>query len=58
MPHYIAKWVASLGARDALSRVAHLLCELAARLEVVGLLEGNQFHLPFTQNDLADACGD
>jgi CRP-like cAMP-binding protein len=43
--------------RDALSRLAHLLCDLASRLEVVGLLEGNQFHLPFTQKYLADACG-
>jgi CRP-like cAMP-binding protein len=40
------EWVANLGSRDALSRVAHLFCELAARLEVVGSLENNQFHLP------------
>lgn len=51
------EWVANLGSRDALSRVAHLFCELAARLEVIGLLENDQFHLPFTQQTLADACG-
>jgi CRP-like cAMP-binding protein len=51
------EWVANLGSRDAMSRVAHLFCELAARLEVVGLLENNQFHLPFTQKHFADACG-
>ncbi|MFL5240029.1 MAG: helix-turn-helix domain-containing protein [Rhizomicrobium sp.] len=37
--------------------MAHVFCELAARLEVVGLLENNQFRLPFTQQNLADACG-
>jgi CRP-like cAMP-binding protein len=51
------EWVANLGSRDALSRVAHLFCELAARLHVVGLVENNQFRLPFTQKNLADACG-
>lgn len=54
--HY-REWVANLGSRDALSRVAHLFCEVAARLEVVGLLERNQFRLPLTQKNLADACG-
>ena len=51
------EWVANLGSRDALSRVAHLFCEIAARLEIVGLVENNQFRLPFTQQDLAEACG-
>jgi CRP-like cAMP-binding protein len=51
------EWVANLGSRDALSRVAHLFCEIVARLELVGLVGNNQFHLPFTQQDLADACG-
>jgi len=51
------EWVASLGSRDALSRVGHLVCELAARLEVVGLLENASFYLPFTQQNIADACG-
>jgi CRP-like cAMP-binding protein len=50
------EWIASL-ARDARSRVGHLICELAARLEVVGLLEGASFYLPFTQQNIADACG-
>ena len=51
------EWVASLGSREALSRVGHLICELAARLEVVGLLENASFYLPFTQQNIADACG-
>jgi CRP-like cAMP-binding protein len=51
------EWVESLGSRPALPRIAHLLCELATRLEVVGLLDDDSFGLPFTQQDFADACG-
>ena len=51
------EWVGSLGSRRSLPRVAHLICELAARLEIVGLLKDDGFELPFTQQNLADACG-
>jgi CRP-like cAMP-binding protein len=51
------EWVENLGSRQALPRLAHLLCELAARLEMVGLLDDDSFRLPFTQQDFADACG-
>ncbi|TCU78350.1 CRP-like cAMP-binding protein [Bradyrhizobium sp. R2.2-H] len=50
------EWIAGL-ARDARSRVGHLICELAARLEVVKLLKDASFYLPFTQQNIADACG-
>jgi CRP-like cAMP-binding protein len=49
--------VGSLGSRRSLPRLAHLICELAARLEIVGLLEKDSFEFPFTQQNLADACG-
>ncbi|MBW7960867.1 Crp/Fnr family transcriptional regulator [Bradyrhizobium sp. BR 10261] len=51
------EWVENLGARAALPRVAHLLCELSTRLQRVGLAENGKMNLPFTQADLADACG-
>lgn len=51
------EWVENLGARRALGRIAHLLCELAARLELVELLDNDSFDLPFTQQNVADACG-
>jgi CRP-like cAMP-binding protein len=51
------EWVATLGARDAIARIAHILCELAARLDMVGMLEDDTFQMPFTQTNLADACG-
>ena len=50
-------WVENLGARQALPRLAHLLCELAARLRIVGLVKDDTFDLPFTQEDIADAIG-
>lgn len=51
------EWVENLGARQALGRIAHLFCELATRLELIGLLDNGSFHLPFTQQNIADACG-
>ena len=51
------EWVENLGSRAALSRVAHLFCEFATRLDMVGLLDNGRFHLPVTQQDFADACG-
>lgn len=51
------EWAINLGRRDALERVAHVLCELFERLRVVGLVEGKSFAFPVTQMDLADATG-
>ncbi|UPK36882.1 Crp/Fnr family transcriptional regulator [Bradyrhizobium sp. 186] len=51
------EWVQNLGSRHALGRVAHLLCELATRMEFVGLVDNLSFRLPLTQQDVADACG-
>lgn len=51
------QWVGSLGSRDAIQRIGHLLCEIATRLEFVGLLNQNRFSFPLTQADLAAACG-
>jgi CRP-like cAMP-binding protein len=50
-------WIASLGRRTALERLAHLICELRVRLEWVGIQAADGFLLPFTQNDLGDAIG-
>jgi len=51
------EWAINLGRRDALERVAHMICELYERLRVVGLVEGTSFSFPVTQIDLADATG-
>jgi CRP-like cAMP-binding protein len=51
------EWVVNVGRRDARSRIAHLLCEFARRLEVAGLAEEYGYELPMTQEQLADATG-
>ncbi|MEL0253719.1 MAG: helix-turn-helix domain-containing protein, partial [Novosphingobium sp.] len=50
-------WTLGLGQRNALERVAHLLCELHARLEAIGLVTDGQCHLPLTQIDIGSATG-
>lgn len=49
--------ILSVGRRSALSRIAHMVCELNVRLELVGLAENGRYALPLTQSDLADATG-
>lgn len=51
------QWIARLGAQAALPKVAHLICELAARLALVGLVKNGRFQMPMTQRHVADACG-
>jgi CRP-like cAMP-binding protein len=51
------EWVANVGRRDARTRIAHVLCEFAVRMRVAGLAEDNQYELPMTQEQLADATG-
>jgi CRP-like cAMP-binding protein len=49
------EWVLNIGRRDAKTRIAHLLCEFALRLEIAELGKSNQYTLPITQDQLADA---
>lgn len=51
------EWTVSLGRRSGAERLAHLFCELHARLSAVGLAEGLSCPMPLTQPDLADALG-
>lgn len=51
------EWILNVGRRDARSRLAHVLCELAVRLDALGLADNMGFHLPMTQAELADALG-
>jgi CRP-like cAMP-binding protein len=50
------EWVVNLGRRDAKERIAHLLCELAARLRSSGH-DGAVYDFPLTQEQIADATG-
>ena len=51
------EWEVSLGRRSALSRIAHLFCELHARLTIVARAEEASYDLPLTQTDLAECLG-
>ncbi|WP_102957653.1 Crp/Fnr family transcriptional regulator [Mangrovicella endophytica] len=53
----LAKWVANIGRKPALSRVAHLLCEMGLRMERVGLGDRQNYLLQITQEQLGDAMG-
>ena len=51
------EWVFNVAARQAPKRVAHLLCELLMRLELVGLVHDDSYILPITQAELGDTLG-
>jgi CRP-like cAMP-binding protein len=51
------EWVVNLGRRDAFARLAHVVCELTVRLQASGLARDLSFAIPWTQMDVADACG-
>lgn len=48
------EWVINVGCRTAYERVAHLLCEIFWRMEIVGLVRDNACAFPLTQIELAD----
>ncbi len=49
------EWTLNIGRRDARSRMAHLLCELAVRTEQADLGTAENFEMPMTQEELGDA---
>jgi CRP-like cAMP-binding protein len=51
------EWIVNVGRRDARTRIAHLLCELALRQEVAGLGDRLTYQMPMTQEQLSDAVG-
>ena len=47
----------SLGQRSAISRMAHLFCELHTRLAIIGRTDGDTFEFPLTQRELGECLG-
>ena len=47
----------SLGQRSAISRMAHLFCELYVRLDVVGRVSSHGYEFPLTQRELSECLG-
>ena len=53
----LREWLVNMGQRDADRQMAHLVCELLVRLQVVGHASEDSFEFPITQEDLADTLG-
>lgn len=53
----LREWIVNIGARSAKERIAHLMCELLARVKAVGLATGDSFELPITQAELGETVG-
>jgi CRP-like cAMP-binding protein len=51
------RMTALIGRHAPMERLAHLLCEMYVRLEVVGLASDDRFVFPVTQAELADILG-
>lgn len=51
------EWMANVGTRSSLQRVAHLFCELYVRMRTLGLADAKGFRLPLTQAAIGDALG-
>jgi CRP-like cAMP-binding protein len=51
------QWLVASGRLSAVEQIAHFLCEIALRLDVVGLNDGISFRLPLSQAELSDAMG-
>jgi CRP-like cAMP-binding protein len=49
------EWLVNVGQRTAIERLAHLLCEIFARMKAVGLTDRGRCELPLTQVELADS---
>lgn len=50
------EWILNVGQRDARARIAHLLCEISARLQAQDF-DFENIPLPLTQDQIADATG-
>jgi CRP-like cAMP-binding protein len=53
----LGAWMTSMGQTPAISRVAHLFCELYQRSVNIGQAQGLTMSMPMTQLDIADATG-
>ncbi len=53
----LREWIVNHGSRDALQRVAHVICEILIRYRLVGLAPADCFPFPMTQDELAEATG-
>jgi CRP-like cAMP-binding protein len=53
----VREWVVNVGRRDSRARIAHLLCEIATRMQGADAGGRQMLDFPVTQEQLADATG-
>ncbi|GGC17690.1 transcriptional regulator [Novosphingobium marinum] len=53
----LREWIVNTGLRSAYEAVAHLICEMHFRSQMVGIVDGDTFDLPLTQEELGAATG-
>jgi CRP-like cAMP-binding protein len=51
------EWVVNVAQRPAISRIAHVLCELMVRMDAAGLAQDGRCYLGLTQQHLSEATG-
>ena len=52
-----SEWVVNVGCRDAITRLAHVFCEMGIRCELAGQGDRMSYPLPITQTGLGEATG-
>lgn len=50
-------WMVAMGRQSKASHLAHILCELFVRLQVVDRVDGMSFQFPLSQSEMADVMG-
>lgn len=53
----LREWLVNMGRRPAHRQIAHMFCEVRARLSAVGLADNDTMDFPLSQTDLADSAG-
>jgi len=51
------EWIVNVGQRPAPARLAHVMIELRERLRVIGRVDGGNFEMPLTQEQIGEALG-
>ncbi|WP_137679485.1 Crp/Fnr family transcriptional regulator [Aurantiacibacter suaedae] len=51
------EWLLNIGTRNGMARIAHLMCEIYSRSQLVGLTEGGKFRFPLSQTQIGECLG-
>lgn len=51
------EWIVNVGQRPAPARLAHVMIELRERLRLIDRVDGNDFEMPMTQEQIGEALG-